>query len=131
MVRARRPIARSGPRWAHQGWLRSSGLGQLRHNMLWFDVPPHRYDSVLYAGLRNPEPFRVYPTQEMPTYCRRFLESVLLAVATSACDKNVVEPPITTTGPAVTVTGAERLGWTQNTADPRELSTFRFAIYVD
>jgi glucose/arabinose dehydrogenase len=36
-----------------------------------------------------------------------------------------------TPGPPEIVTGAERLGWTQTTADTRELSTFRYAIYVD
>lgn len=36
-----------------------------------------------------------------------------------------------TPGPTETVTGAERLGWTQTAADSHELSTFRQAIYVD
>jgi aldose sugar dehydrogenase len=50
---------------------------------------------------------------------------------TGACGKNTPEPPTVTPAPAETVTGAERLGWTQTAADSRELSTFRYAIYVD
>ena len=50
---------------------------------------------------------------------------------TAACGKDTPEPPVVTPGPVESVTGTERLGWTQTAADSRELSTFRYAIYVD
>ena len=69
----------------------------------------------------------------MPPYrCRLF--PWLLAIVTfmtGACGKNTPEPPTVTPTPTENVTGAERLGWTQTAADSRELSTFRYAIYVD
>jgi glucose/arabinose dehydrogenase len=55
----------------------------------------------------------------------------LLALVTIACTKDMPEAPIVTPGPPQTVTGAERLGWTQTAANSGELSTFRYAIYVD
>ena len=48
-----------------------------------------------------------------------------------ACGKDTPEPPGVTPGPPENVTGAERLGWTQTAADNGELSTIRYAIYVD
>lgn len=48
-----------------------------------------------------------------------------------ACGKDTPDPPDVAPTPAENVTGAERLGWTQTAADSRELSTFRYAIYVD
>jgi aldose sugar dehydrogenase len=63
-------------------------------------------------------------------HCHRLFGCCLLAV-TFACGKNTPEPPEITPGPTENVTGAERLGWTQTAADTRELSTFRYAVYVD
>jgi len=48
-----------------------------------------------------------------------------------ACGKSEPTPPTETPPPTVTVTGTERLGWMQEAADARELSTFRYAIYLD
>lgn len=47
------------------------------------------------------------------------------------CGKNTPEPPSVTPTPVENVTGAERLGWTQAAADSAELSTFRYAVYLD
>jgi glucose/arabinose dehydrogenase len=54
-----------------------------------------------------------------------------VALVTVACRKDTPEPPIVTPGPPENVTGSERLGWTQRAADSAELSTFRYASYVD
>ena len=61
--------------------------------------------------------------------CRRGLLPCLLAIVTMACGKSEPAPP--NVMPAPTVTGVERLGWTQEAADGRELSTFRYALYLD
>jgi hypothetical protein len=55
----------------------------------------------------------------------------LLAVATIACGKTADAPPKATAGPAEHIAGTERFGWTQTAADNREVSTFRYAAYVD
>ena len=56
---------------------------------------------------------------------------LLLAIVTIACGTDTPEPPAVTPGPPETVAGTERLGWTQRATDAAELSTFRYAIYVD
>ncbi len=61
--------------------------------------------------------------------CRRGLLPCLLAIVTMACGKSEPAPP--NVMPTPTVTGVERLGWMQEAADARELSTFRYAIYLD
>ena len=55
----------------------------------------------------------------------------LLAVATVACGKTAEAPPTVTAESAQYVAGTERFGWTQTAADKREVSTFRYAAYVD
>ena len=61
----------------------------------------------------------------------KLLQCCFFAIVTIACGRNTPEPPIVTPGPPENVTGAERLGWMQRAADTAELSTFRYAIYVD
>jgi glucose/arabinose dehydrogenase len=56
---------------------------------------------------------------------------LLIAAASTACEKKTPEPPNVTPGPPETVTGVERLGWTQTAADRAEAAAFRFAVYVD
>src|SRR5437762_4116273 len=64
--------------------------------------------------------------------CRcRLVECCFLAVATMACGKKTQEPPNVTPAPAQNITGTERFGWAQAAADSHELSTFRYAAYVD
>src|SRR5437867_8275960 len=41
------------------------------------------------------------------------------------------ESPPSDDQPPSTITGTERLGWTQTAADAGQLATFRYAIYVD
>ena len=41
------------------------------------------------------------------------------------------EPPDPGEEPPGTISGTERLGWTQTAADAAELATFNYAIYVD
>jgi hypothetical protein len=48
-----------------------------------------------------------------------------------ACGKKTQEAPAGTARPAKRVAGSERFGWTQNASDRQELSTFRYAVYVD
>jgi glucose/arabinose dehydrogenase len=67
----------------------------------------------------------------VPLSRRRLFPCGLLAIVTMACGKNTPEPPNVTPAPTENVTGTERLGWTQAAADGREISTFRYAIYVD
>lgn len=62
---------------------------------------------------------------------RKLSGCCVVAIVTIACGKNTPEPPVVTPGPAVDVTGAERLGWMQRAGDTAELSTFRYAAYVD
>lgn len=54
-----------------------------------------------------------------------------MAVATIACGKTAEVPPKATAGPAERVAGTERLAWTQAATDNRDVSTFRYAAYVD
>jgi hypothetical protein len=54
-----------------------------------------------------------------------------LAAVTMACEKKTQEVPAATPPPAEHVAGSERFGWTQSASDRRELSTFRYAVYVD
>src|SRR5882672_2497549 len=59
---------------------------------------------------------------------------ILLCVAAMvACNKtpSAPPPPSTTPAPSETITGNERLGWDQRASDAVELSTFRYAVYVD
>jgi len=59
---------------------------------------------------------------------------ILLCVAAMvACNKtpSAPPPPSTTPAPSETITGNERLGWDQRASDALELSTFRYAVYVD
>jgi hypothetical protein len=50
----------------------------------------------------------------------------LLAFAAIACGGSPSAP-----GGDETITGGERFGWDQSAADAGELSTFRYALYVD
>jgi glucose/arabinose dehydrogenase len=56
---------------------------------------------------------------------------VTAAVSAVGCRNATVAPPAATSGPITTVTGKERVGWTQAAADTAELATFHYAIYVD
>src|ERR1700704_2058263 len=59
---------------------------------------------------------------------------ILLCVAAMvACNKTppAPPPPSTMPAPSETITGNERLGWDQRASDAVELSTFRYAVYVD
>jgi glucose/arabinose dehydrogenase len=63
---------------------------------------------------------------------RRVLLLLLLALA-AGCESNT-PPPTPSPGPdpgGETITGRERIGWDQSAANPAELATFRYAIYVD
>ena len=48
-----------------------------------------------------------------------------------ACGKKTQEVPAAAPPPAEHVAGSERFGWTQSASDRGELSTFRYAVYVD
>ena len=52
--------------------------------------------------------------------------AIVVAVFVIACGKPPNSPSDTET-----ITGSERFGWDQPAADAGELTTFRFAIYVD
>ena len=52
-------------------------------------------------------------------------------MVTIACSKDAPAPPGMTPGQTENVIGTERLGWTQAAADSAEVSTFRYATYVD
>src|SRR2546426_4658004 len=58
---------------------------------------------------------------------------ILCVAAMVACNKtpSAPPPPSTTPAPSETITGNERLGWDQRASDALELSTFRYAVYVD
>ena len=63
---------------------------------------------------------------------RRVLPLLLLAFL-GGCESNT-PPPSPSPGPdpgGETITGRERIGWDQSAANPAELATFRYAIYVD
>ena len=61
----------------------------------------------------------------------KWFQCCFLAIVTVACGADTPEPPVVTPGPPETVAGTERLGWTQRATDAAELSTFRYAAYVD
>jgi len=67
----------------------------------------------------------------VPANLHRLIPCALLAIVTIACSKDAPETPGTTPGQTETVTGSERLGWTQSAADSAEVSTFRYATYID
>jgi glucose/arabinose dehydrogenase len=58
---------------------------------------------------------------------------VWITVFVAACGSGTPPPPSTGPGSGTTesITGRERIGWDQPAADSGELSTFRYAIYVD
>jgi glucose/arabinose dehydrogenase len=58
---------------------------------------------------------------------KRLFACALCAVAASACGDSPSEGDRT----PQTITGSERLGWNQSADGAAEISTFRFAIYVD
>ena len=63
---------------------------------------------------------------------RRVLPLLLLALLVG-CESNT-PPPSPSPGPdpgGETITGRERIGWDQSAANPAELATYRYAIYVD
>jgi glucose/arabinose dehydrogenase len=62
---------------------------------------------------------------------RRLIPCGLLVIVTIACGKDTPPPPTVTPGPPQSVTGAERLGWSQTAASNDVLSTYRYAMYVD
>ena len=55
----------------------------------------------------------------------------LLAAAAIACGKTAEAPPKGTAGPAQHVAGTERFAWTQTATENSDVSTFRYAAYVD
>jgi glucose/arabinose dehydrogenase len=69
-----------------------------------------------------------------PSDCRRPIVAIACAVALIAagCSKSSPPPPVVTPpSGGETINGTERIGWTQRAADAVELSTVRYAIYVD
>jgi glucose/arabinose dehydrogenase len=62
---------------------------------------------------------------------QRMAVLMMLALGGYACQKKTPPTPTPTPDGVVTVSGGERLGWDQRAADTVELSTFRYAIYVD
>jgi len=63
--------------------------------------------------------------------CHLWLRSGVVAMLTIACGKSQPEAPAVSPAPVSHVTGAEKLAWTQSAADRAQLSTFRYAVYVD
>jgi glucose/arabinose dehydrogenase len=64
---------------------------------------------------------------------RRFLLALLACFTLASCG-NQDPPPTPSQGQpsdAVQISGGERLGWSQQAANPAELGTFQYAIYVD
>ena len=61
------------------------------------------------------------------------LSSIAIAcIATAACNRQPSPPsPPSTTPSTETITGTERIGWSQQATNATELATFRYAIYVD
>lgn len=55
----------------------------------------------------------------------------ILALGAFACQKKAPPAPSPAPGGVETIRGGERLGWDQRAADPAELATFRYAIYID
>jgi glucose/arabinose dehydrogenase len=57
---------------------------------------------------------------------------VLASLTATACSDTPTTPPPPSVPPGtVTINGNERLGWDQRAADPIELATYRYAIFVD
>ena len=57
---------------------------------------------------------------------------LVMLVATIACgDSKPSTPSPPGTGTGETITGRERVGWDQQAANPAELATLRYAMYVD
>jgi glucose/arabinose dehydrogenase len=56
-----------------------------------------------------------------------------LSAAAATCGKDSPPTPTPSPGPdgAETIRGTERIGWDQRAADPAELASFKYAIYVD
>lgn len=59
------------------------------------------------------------------------LAVIAAAVFLSACGDSRPPTPSPPNGNGDTIRGTERLGWDQQAATPAELTTFRYAIYVD
>lgn len=58
--------------------------------------------------------------------------ALLLCVLAACGGERAPSPPVTTPPPSgETITGRERIGWTQPAIDSADLSTIRYAIYVD
>jgi glucose/arabinose dehydrogenase len=62
----------------------------------------------------------------------RPLSIVIACITVTACSRQPSPPsPPSTTPSTETITGTERIGWSQQAANATELATFRYAIYVD
>ena len=61
---------------------------------------------------------------------RILLASTLLALAACSGGSDP-SPPGGSAGGGDSITGRERIGWTQTAATPAELSTYRYALYID
>src|SRR5438067_5960380 len=58
--------------------------------------------------------------------------SALFLALALACGKSAPSPPqVTPPSTGETINGTDRIGWTQRAGDAVELSTVRFAVYVD
>ena len=65
---------------------------------------------------------------------RRFLHASLAAIliTAAACNDPKPQPAPAPPGPSgETITGRERLGWTQTAESPADLATYRYSLYVD
>jgi glucose/arabinose dehydrogenase len=61
----------------------------------------------------------------------RIISVACCSVLASCGGSNSPPSPAPGPGGSETINGTERLGWNQTAADPAELATFRYAIYVD
>lgn len=62
---------------------------------------------------------------------RRLLPFLIVACVLNVCGDCGSTPGTGGTGPEQPIDGTERFGWDQAASDVSELSTFRFALYLD
>src|SRR5437870_1740557 len=57
--------------------------------------------------------------------------ALVLCGMAAACGNSAPPPPVVVPGPVESISGTERIGWTQPAADAGEIATFRYVLYVD